>query len=144
MDTAQDTIERSIDIDAPVGRVWSIVSVPGWWINAGTIVAHRIEEREDGMSVVHDDGHGAFMIETERLDPPRYAAFRWHGREGEDDPPTRTEFWITDRPGGGVSLRVVESGLAAIDPERRDAYVKENVEGWELELAAAKAVAEQE
>ena len=32
-----DRIDRSIDIDAPAARVWSLVSRPWWWINEGTV-----------------------------------------------------------------------------------------------------------
>lgn len=32
-----DRIDRSIDIDAPAGRVWDLVARPGWWINEGDV-----------------------------------------------------------------------------------------------------------
>ena len=76
--------------------MWQIVSEPGWWINGGTLRPHRIEDAGDGTSVVHDEEHGAFRIRTERLDPPRYAAFRWIGREDEKGAGTLTEFWVED------------------------------------------------
>jgi uncharacterized protein YndB with AHSA1/START domain len=141
-DTA-DRIERKIDIDAPAERVWKLVSEPGWWINNGTIVEHKIERVGD-LDIVHDPDHGEFPIRTERLDPPRYAAFRWmadredHSGSGSH---TLTEFWIDDRAGGeGITLRVVESGFSTLDisAEERRKRVEENTEGWEMELAAAR------
>ncbi len=139
-----DRIERSITIDATPERVWRIVSEPGWWINSGAIRPHRIEDAGDGTSVVHDEEHGAFRIRTERLDPPRYAAFRWIGREDEKGAGTLTEFWVedTEDPGNGVTLRVVESGLENVPESEREAYLRENVQGWETELAAARTAAE--
>ena len=89
-------IERSIVIAATPERVWQIVSEPGWWINGGTIRPHRIEDAGDATSIVHDEEHGAFRIRTERLDPPRYAAFRWLGRADEKGAGTLTEFWVED------------------------------------------------
>jgi uncharacterized protein YndB with AHSA1/START domain len=139
--TDTDRIERSITIDATPERVWQIVSEPGWWINGGTLRPHRIEDGGDGTSVVHDEEHGAFRIRTERLDPPRYAAFRWIGRENERGAGTLTEFWVEDGA-DGVTLRVVESGLENIPESEREAYLRDNVEGWETELAAARTAAE--
>ena len=143
-----DRIERTIEIDAPAERVWTLVSEPGWWINNGVIVEHKIEHLGDDLDVVHDPDHGQFPIRTERLDPPRYAAFRWMA-DREDrtgaGPSTLTEFWIEDRAGGeGVTLRVVESGFSTLDitAEERRKRVEENTEGWEQELAAAKTFVE--
>lgn len=149
-----DTIERSIDIDASAERVWQLISVPGWFINDGTIIEHEIRH-EDGYVVVIDPVHGEFPLHTVKLDPPRYAAFRWFNIEHADGPitgaadisgedagaaTTLVEFWITERE-GGVTLRVLESGFASlsIDAEKRRLAVDNNTEGWEIELAAAKS-----
>src|SRR6476469_5895400 len=139
-------IERSIAIAATPERVWQIVSEPGWWINGGTIRPHRIEEVGDQTSIVHDEEHGAFRIRTERLDPPRYAAFRWLGRADEKGVGTLTEFWVEDAGDGtdGVTLRVVESGLENVRESEREAYLRDNTQGWETELAAARTAAERD
>lgn len=140
-----DRIERSIRINATADRVWRIVSEPGWWINNGELAAHRIDDKADGTVVVHDPTHGAWQIGVERLEPPRYAAFRWLGREDDDGPVeganTLTEFWIED-DADGVTLRVVESGFDAIPVAEREAYLRRNTSGWEKELAAARTAAE--
>ena len=36
--TISDTIQRDIVIAAPIDKVWDVVSVPGWWINAGEAI----------------------------------------------------------------------------------------------------------
>jgi uncharacterized protein YndB with AHSA1/START domain len=137
-----DRIERQIDIDASADRVWDLVARPGWYINDGEIVEHRTERVGD-VDVVRDPVHGAFPIRTERLDPPRYAAFRWlSGEAGSDlgaQGSTLVEFWIDDRPGGGVTLRVVESGFLSLDvtEEERRKRFEENDAGWREELDAA-------
>jgi len=138
----QDRIERTIEINADRERVWGLISEPGWWINEGTIHEHRIEQDGD-ISVVHDAKHGAFRIRTVQLDRPDYAAFRWLSQDetAESEEFTLVEFWIRDAPGGGVTVRVVESGFDALnvsEPERRT-KIEENTEGWEIELGAAKA-----
>lgn len=145
MTVTADRIERQIEIDAPAERVWALVSQPGWWINDGEIVDHKIERVGD-VDVVHDPTHGEFKLRTEKLDPPRYAAFRWIAREPDqagNEASTLTEFWIDDR-GSGVTLRVAESGFASLDgsDEERRKHLDENTEGWELELAAARSFVE--
>ena len=140
-----DSIERSIDIDASAERVWQLISVPGWYINNGTVIDHEIRQ-EDGYVVVIDPKHGEFPLRTVQLDPPRYAAFRWFTLPGSDaskddgTSSTLVEFWITERD-GGVTLRVLESGFSSlpIDAEKRRIAVDENTEGWEIELAAARS-----
>lgn len=138
-----DRIERTIEIAAPADTVWKLVSEPGWWINDGQVVEHRIE-RDGDTSTVHDPVHGAFTIRTERLDPPRHAAFRWltvrpDGRI-DGGPSTLVEFWIEDRTPSGVVLRVVESGFGALEvsEQQRRLTIEDNTAGWETELAAAR------
>jgi uncharacterized protein YndB with AHSA1/START domain len=136
----QDAIERSIDIDAPAERVWTLVSEPGWWINEGSYRPHDIEHR-DGIDLVTDETHGTFPIVTQKADPPHYVAFRWLEQGGTDanGPGTTTEFWIDERA-GGVTLRVRESGFDSLNKSAQELrkHIDENTEGWKQELAVAK------
>ncbi|MGB3184946.1 MAG: hypothetical protein WBG36_01175 [Ornithinimicrobium sp.] len=61
MSESTDRIERTVQIQADIERVWSLISEPGWWVNDGAIVAHKIE-RDGDTSIVHDPAHGAFVI----------------------------------------------------------------------------------
>jgi uncharacterized protein YndB with AHSA1/START domain len=146
---SMDRIEQQIEIDATAVRVWELISTPGWWINDGEIVTHRLEQRGSRV-VVHDPVHGAFVLEVEALEPPRYAAYRWfsgapsaaHAETTLDaGSSTLVEFWIEDRGDGGVSLRVAESGFEQLDrtAEERRKMFDENTEGWTIELAAARS-----
>jgi uncharacterized protein YndB with AHSA1/START domain len=143
MSTFSDSIERSIDIDAPIDRVWQLVSEPGWWINEGEVREHRLEER-DGLTVVHDDTHGVFSIRTVELREPTFVSFRWQPgsvpeEQRVDGKDTLVEFFLEERP-GGVTLKVVESGFASLPlsaEEQRKAF-DGNTEGWRIELAAAR------
>lgn len=141
-----DRIERHTEIAASAQTVWELISEPGWFINDGTLVEHRLEDRGDGLTAVHDPVHGTFLIQTEALDPPRYAAFRWIGDEPnghalQNAPSTLVEFWIEEQADGQVVLRVLESGLDSLpgtEAERRR-QVEESTQGWELELSLARA-----
>ena len=148
MQTSQDRIERKIDIDASAERVWGLISRPGWYINDGAIEDVRVERVGDA-HVVHHPKHGSFPIHTEKLEPPRYAAFRWVPTEGHQNlqtaPSTLVEFWIDENATGGVTLRVVESGFASLSgtAEDRRKALEGNTEGWETELLVAKKHLEQ-
>jgi uncharacterized protein YndB with AHSA1/START domain len=138
-------IERQITINASRQRVWDLVTRPGWWINDGEIVEHRIERRGD-VCDVHDPVHGRYQVRVVAVEPQSYAAFRWRSdgaTRDVDGPTTLVEFWIDDDPGGGVTVRVVESGFEELDSteEVRRANYDGNATGWPTELAAlARAV----
>ena len=140
-----DSIARRIDIDAPADRVWELIARPGWYVNDGTVEAEPDLRYEGDVAVVTHPGQGEFRFRTVQLDKPRYAAFRWLSTpfravsEG-----TLVEFWIDDRAGGGVTLRVLESGFSALS-EDPATWLKEregNDRGWTEELAAGKAFVE--
>ncbi len=133
-----DRIDRAIDIDASAERVWDLVARPGWYINQGTVVSNPVLETDGDVTVLRHPVHGDWRLRTVSLDRPRYAAFRWLG---DDDQSTLVEFWVIDRPGSGVTLRVVESGFVALGDARWMERREENVQGWKSELAAAAAYA---
>lgn len=138
-----DSIDKRITIQADAERVYALVSRPGWWIS------DDILSTEGDVSHVGHQKYGTFRIRTVEARPPRYVSFRWMGGDQANEaltasPGTLIEFWIEELEGGGVSLRVVESGFSAlpISEERRRKNIEENTTGWEEELAKAKALAE--
>ena len=140
-----NTIERQIDIDASAQRVWELVSEPGWWVNDGDIVPHEIS-RDGTVATVTDPKHGTCRISVLELDPPRYARFGWlAGAADVDDEETTIEFWVTETA-SGVQLRVRETGFddLPVSDEQRAAMYADNLQGWQLELAAAQRHCQQE
>ena len=147
-----DTIERDIFIAAPVENVWELVSVPGWWINDGTLDLDTVERLADDRAVVHHPDAGDLLVERLAADAPRTATFRWLVSGAEVQRPeaaedqflyTRVTFTLTPEP-GGTRLAVTESGFATAAMEekaRRRAYA-DNCAGWEIELNAARAYLE--
>ena len=143
-----DIIERDIFIAAPIGKVWELVSMPGWWINDGTLDLNSVERLADDRAVVRHPGAGDLLVERLEADAPRTVTFRWlvSGAEGrradaaEDQfLSTRVTFTLTPEP-GGTRLAVSESGFATAAMEekaRRRAYA-DNRKGWEIELDAAR------
>jgi uncharacterized protein YndB with AHSA1/START domain len=147
-----DTIERDIFIAAPVEQVWDLVSVPGWWINDGTLDLGSVERLADDRAVVHHSDAGDFLVERLEAVAPRSATFRWLVSGAEVRRPeaaqdqflyTRVTFTLTPES-GGTRLAVTESGFAtaAIEEKARRRAHADNSEGWEQELAAARAYLE--
>ena len=147
-----DTIERDVFIAAPAEKVWELVSVPGWWINDGTIDLNTVERLADDRAVVHHPDAGGLAVERLEAEAPRTATFRWlvSGAEGRRPDAaedqflyTRVTFTLTSEP-GGTRLAVTESGFAtaAMDEKARRRAHADNSEGWEIELDAARAYLE--
>jgi uncharacterized protein YndB with AHSA1/START domain len=138
LDAELDRIERSIDIDASAEKVWSLITRPGWWINDGDIEPDTETRREGDYDVVVHPKHGTFRFATLERDEPRHLTYHWVDNVAPEAG-TTVEFWIEDRP-GGVTLRVVESGFSGLKKDRAaiDNQIKENTQGWEVELEAAR------
>ena len=139
-----DRIEKQIDINAPAGRVWTLISEPGWFIYNEEIADHRIETSGD-VSIIHDPKHGSYAFRTVTLDPPKYAAFRWMADvDDAASASTLVEFWIDETSSDSVTLRVLESGFASLpgDAAARRKRLDENTEGWTIELGVAKRYVE--
>lgn len=147
-----DTIERDIFIAAPVEKVWELVSVPGWWINEGTLDLDGVEWLDGDRAVVHHCDAGDILVERLEAEAPRSATFRWLVSGAEVRRPeaaqdqflyTRVTFTLTPES-GGTRLAVTECGFAAAAMEekaRRRAYA-DNSEGWKIELNAARVYLE--
>ena len=144
----EDRIERETLIEAPIERVWALVSEPGWWAVQDKADVAGTVAREGETVVAPNSTYGDFPVRVERVDPPRYVSYRWAsafpGQELQDANSTLIEFTLTDES-GKTRLRVVESGfggLAGGDELRRQA-LEDNTGGWAEEIANLKARAEQ-
>jgi uncharacterized protein YndB with AHSA1/START domain len=142
----EDRIVQDITINAALDRVWDLVTEPGWWVPSDTEVP---VDRTPGHQAVRESArYGRFPVEVVRFDPRTYAAFRWASRfPGEDLAAGRTtlvEFDVAE-VAEGVRVTVTESGFASLDaPEEiREKGLRENTDGWRLELASLRNRAEQ-
>jgi uncharacterized protein YndB with AHSA1/START domain len=138
-----DRIEREILIDAPIERVWRLVSEPGWWIGDGDR-SSQVVTREGDLVVVDDPRYGRYGVLPVSTDAPRYVSFRgYSGEVPREGTSTLVEFFLAERDGGTL-LRVVESGFEslAMPAERRAAAVEGNIKGWQVQLGFAKRDAE--
>jgi uncharacterized protein YndB with AHSA1/START domain len=141
----EDRIEHAIMIDAPLDRVWELVSEPGWWVP--TAVVAPVDHTPGHQVVRETEKLGRFPVEVVSVDPKTYAAFRWAshvpGAELTAGNTTLVEFRL-EPVGDAVKVSVVESGFAAIDaPDSvREQSRKDNTGGWQEEMAGLKERAE--
>jgi uncharacterized protein YndB with AHSA1/START domain len=145
-DMSVDRIEREIVIAAAPERVWPLVAEPGFWASDAESVSGAQAVEGESMVVRHSE-HGEFPVRVEKVDPPRYLAYRWvsafPGEDLREGNSTLVEFTLTPE-GDGTRLHVVESGFAALptSEDNRRNVVKDHTEGWEQCLTALTARAE--
>ncbi|MEU2833590.1 SRPBCC domain-containing protein [Streptomyces lavendulae] len=143
----QDRIERETLIEAPLERVWSLVTEPGFWVAEPEQVAGTVA-REGESVLAKNAQYGDFPVRVEKVEPPTYVAYRWAsafpGEQLRGDNTTLVEFTLTPE-GDGTRLRVVESGFAALAgaEELRAKALEDNTGGWPQVLDAFKKRAEE-
>ncbi|NGY64490.1 polyketide cyclase [Lentzea sp. NEAU-D13] len=138
-----DRIERETVIEAPLERVWRLVTEPGWWVASepsGVAV-------EGETTLCENEQYGDFPVLVETVTPQTFVSYRWAsafgGQELTSDNTTLVEFTLTPE-GSGTRLRVVESGFAALagSEELRAKAHEDNSGGWVEVLAAFTKKAE--
>jgi uncharacterized protein YndB with AHSA1/START domain len=134
-----DRIEREVVIEAPMERVWQVLTQPEhvgtWFGDAGA----EVELRPGGAMTISWAEHGTVHARVAKVEPHSAFAFRWADKidaEPTDGHSTLVEFNLAP-DGDSTRLRVVETGfstLAVPEAERRTRF-DGNTEGWRIELA---------
>lgn len=126
-----DRIERETLIEAPLERVWQLVTEPGWWVAS----APSGKAVEGETTLCENEQYGDFPVRVETVTPQTYVAYRWAsafaGQELTDDNTTLVEFTLVPE-GSATRLKVVESGfsqLAGSEELRAQAH-RDNTGGW--------------
>jgi len=125
------TIERMLEFEAPVERVWKAIADPSeiaQWFGDGA----ELDLRPGGDGTFSWDKHGRFAVRVELVEPPNRISWRWAKDPDvpvDDGPSTLVEWVLSERPGGGTILELRESGFA------EDKHFEDNSGGWTAELA---------
>jgi uncharacterized protein YndB with AHSA1/START domain len=142
-----NTIEREIEIAAPIERVWSLITQPEhlgtWFGDAGA----DIDLRPGGALEVRSQSH-TVTGQVAVVEPTSRFAFRWAQLdtpaevELEDGNSTLVEFSLFSA-GDRTRVRVVESGfdLLALPDENRAGLLKGHTEGWDIEVVELQTYA---
>ena len=146
---ALDQIERETVIEAPVERVWELITEPEhvgrWFGDAGA----EIDLRPGGAMVLRWTEYGTSRGRVVAVEPRTRFSYRWApfkdpgGEEPIEGNSTLVEFTL-QADSDGTRLRVVESGFASLatSEEQRTKNAEGNARGWEHETDELRAYAE--
>jgi len=141
MKNSDDRIEKVIEMDAPVARVWRAVTDHeefGQWFRVkldGPFKPGAVSKGE--MTYPGFEGW-PWLATVEQMEPERVFSFRWHdydqksGVPVEKQPTTLVEFRFEAIP-RGTRLTITESGIAALPEPRRVQVLRDNTEGWNIQ-----------
>ncbi len=146
----QDRIEKSIEIAAPVSRVWSAISDYrqfGEWFQVRLDQPFAAGGRTTGQMTVPGYEHLKWEGTVVSIEPERRIAFSWvtHAIDPDKDytgePETLCEF-ILEPSGEGTRLTIIESGFSKLPPDIREEAFLRNEGGWSEQIENVKKYAE--
>ena len=125
-----DAVEKRLELDAPLDRVWSAISDPAQ-ISQWFSDRCDLDLRPGGRGHFDWENHGVYPVRVDEVDPPTRLVWTWNhepGTEVEEGISTTVEWMLAPREGGGTILELRETGFHT--DERR----RQNVDGWDTEL----------
>jgi uncharacterized protein YndB with AHSA1/START domain len=137
-----DRIEKTIELKAPVSRVWRALTD---YREFGTWFRVRLEgpfvpgEVSRGQIAHPGYEHVRWEAVVQRMEPERLFSFTWHPyavdpkEDYSKEPPTLVEFTL-EKTATGTLLRVVESGFDKIPSGRRPEALRMNDGGWSEQI----------
>jgi uncharacterized protein YndB with AHSA1/START domain len=145
MTKEENSIERQIEIKAPVSKVWSALTDSnqfGQWFNAkmaGPFVAGKTTKAMNTTK-----GYEMKMeFHIKQIKPETYFSYAWtpfpmdKTFDYSKEEPTLVEFFL-EPSGQGTLLKVKESGFNKITASRRAEAFKMHTGGWEAQLENVK------
>ena len=153
MGSSTDRIEKTVQLRAPLARVWRAISVAkefGTWFGvefdgpfaAGARVTGRIVPTKVDVEVAKSQqpyAGIAFEFTVERVEPMKLISFRWHPfaidpKVDYSKEPTTLVTFKLEEVAGGTKLVISESGFDRIPLERRAKAFTANDEGWTSQI----------
>jgi len=148
----QDRIEKTIELKAPVARVWCALTDHeefGAWFRVKLEGPFVVGEVSAGWITHPGYEHMKWEAEVRTMEPEKLFAFTWcpYGGDPEVDysnePQTLVEFRL-DPTAEGTRLVISESGFDALpDDERRVDALRRNTQGWNAQAEQISAHVEQ-
>ncbi len=137
-----DRIVKTIDIQAPVSRVWKALTDHeefGAWFKVRLDGPFVAGQPSTGNITHAGYEHIRWHAVVQRIEPERYFSFTWHpyaidpkvDYSGEHE--TLVEFTL-EPIATGTRLTVVESGFDKLPPHRRDEAFRMNEKGWAIQV----------
>lgn len=138
MDPSNDRIEKSIELKAPVSRVWRALTDYrefGEWFRVrieGPFVAGQVSR---GHITYPGYEHVRWEAVVQKIEPERLFSFTWHPyamdpkEDYSKETPTLVEFRL-EKTAGGTLLVLTESGFSKIPGGRGPEAFRANDGGW--------------
>ena len=135
----QDSIEKSVELKAPVARVWRALTDYtefGQWFRVDLDGPFVVGEISTGQITYPGYEHLKWEATVQAMEPERLFSLRWCPYGGDPDtdysnePTTLVEFRL-EAISDGTRLDIKESGFTALpDDERRIDAFRSNSQGW--------------
>ncbi|MDH3216341.1 MAG: SRPBCC family protein [Candidatus Krumholzibacteria bacterium] len=138
----QDRIEKTIELKAPVARVWRALTDHqefGEWFRVKLDVPFEVGKVSRGQVTYPGYEHMKWEATVQVMEPDRLFSFSWCPYGGDPDvdysnePQTLVEFRL-EPTSSGTRLNITESGFNALpDDERRVNALRRNTQGWDAQ-----------
>jgi uncharacterized protein YndB with AHSA1/START domain len=137
-----DRIEKQIDLNAPVSRVWRALTdfrEFGEWFRVKLEGPFVVGETSRGQLTYPGYEHLQMEVVVQRIEPERYFSYTWHPFaidpkvDYSQETPTLVEFRL-EKSAKGTLLMVTESGFDKIPSGRRLEAFRMNENGWAQQL----------
>jgi uncharacterized protein YndB with AHSA1/START domain len=133
-----DRIEKRIELNAPVSRVWRALTDYrefGEWFRVKLDGPFEQGQVSRGHIAYPGYEHLKWEAVVQKMEPERLFSFTWHpyavdpNVDYSQEPPTLVEFRL-EKIAGGTLLTVTESGFDKIPSHRRIEAFSRNDGGW--------------
>lgn len=137
-----DHIEKRIELQAPVSRVWRALTDYrefGEWFRVKLEGPFQPGKVSRGRITYPGYEHIVWEATVEAMEPERLFSFRWHpyaidpSIDYSSEPTTLVEFRLEPK-GDGTMLYLTESGFDAIPLGRRFEAFRMNERGWGIQM----------
>ena len=139
---ADNSIERQIQLNAPVSRVWKAITDYeefGQWFRVKLDGPFAPGQVSTGYVTYPGYEHLKWEAVVQRMDPERLFSFKWHpyavdrSVDYSKEEPTLVAFRL-EATGGGTLLTVTESGFEKVPANRREEAFLRNGQGWTVQM----------
>lgn len=141
MENLENTIERNIEINAPIGNVWNAltdVKQFGSWFGVKLESDFQAGKTTNGWNTAK--GYEMPMVfHVKEINPKSYFSYAWipfpmdQTIDYSKEDPTLVEFFL-EQKGEVTHLKVKESGFNRITASRRAEALRMHTGGWEAQL----------
>ena len=137
-----DRIEKRIELQAPVARVWRAISDYrefGTWFGVRLHGPFAVGQEAVGQITYPGYEHVTWRAVVQKIEPERLLSFTWHPYavdpkvDYSQETPTLVEFRLQP-VATGTLLIVSESGFDKVPAHRRQEALRMDTRGWEAQL----------